>query len=328
MRGFVMELNRKHVQPRFSLLIIGLAFILTACGGGGGGSTNPVTASQGVFVDSVIEGLRFETSTQSGLTDLNGIFNYIPGETVKFYVGDILIGSAAGAERLTPIDLVPGAVDETNSQVTNIARFLQTLDSDSDPSNGIKIGDSIRSALTGQTLDFSLSEATFETAFDSLNTAVLGGLTIVTAADAQAHLRTTLDAIAGGSTGNNSLGSLSITGTAADTAVIGSSFTPATVISNSVWLESSTGNGVQFSISGYNEIVGAVSFSYFGSSFYKYDLSCGSVVAGDRCSNVTIDLGARSATFNNLILDVGPSSYGGFTNMATDSIVLNGTLYW
>ena len=127
--------------------------ILTACGGGGGGSSSPDSNVQtssgsnvqkGVFIDSAVEGITFKTATQSGTTESAGTFNYLPGEIVSFYIGDILIGSSQGQALLTPLDFVSGATDETNPQVTdpyvtNILRFLQSLDSDNDPVNGITI---------------------------------------------------------------------------------------------------------------------------------------------------------------------------------------------
>jgi hypothetical protein len=53
---------------------------------------------------------------------------------VTFSIGGITLGSAVGQPQLTPIDLVPGAIDATDQQVTNILRFVQSLDADSDPS--------------------------------------------------------------------------------------------------------------------------------------------------------------------------------------------------
>lgn len=307
----------------FTIIVV---LLFSACAD----SANPVTVSQGIFIDAPVEGIRFETTTQSGLTNVSGTFNYLPGETVSFYIGDILIGSAVGTERLTPIDFVLGAVDENNEEVTNILRFLQTLDSDANLSNGINISDSAHSALTGQVLDFSLSQPAFEAAFDSINTAVLGGsLIMVTAADAQAHLRSTLNAIisepAGG---DNTYGSLSITGSATDIAANGSTFVPVQVAAGSVWL--AAGSSVQLSVRKFEAQVNQVMFTNFGTTgFYQYVINCGSIVAGDSCSNVTVDLVARSITFDNVTLEIANPGDSGlsYTNAATAPIILNGTLF-
>jgi hypothetical protein len=81
--------------------------VLIACGGGGGGSGSGTTALEGVFVDSTVEGIRFQTPTHEGTTDSNGTFTYEPGEQIQFYIGDILLGEVAGKAQITPIDLVP-----------------------------------------------------------------------------------------------------------------------------------------------------------------------------------------------------------------------------
>jgi hypothetical protein len=67
--------------------------ILTACGDGGSSSSGS-NVQNGVFIDSAVEGVTFTTATQSGTTDSDGSFSYLPGEIVSFYIGDILIGSA------------------------------------------------------------------------------------------------------------------------------------------------------------------------------------------------------------------------------------------
>ena len=71
-------------------------------------------------------------------------------------IGDIVIGSAKGDVKLTPISLVPGAVDETHPKVQNIVRFLLTVDDDANPSNGIQITEAVRNAAIGQSIDFDL----------------------------------------------------------------------------------------------------------------------------------------------------------------------------
>ena len=116
-----------------SLAVISMLFLLAACGGGGdggnGGATQELT---GQFIDSAVTGLYYEASPSglTGTTDASGTFKYKAGDTIEFYVGDILIGSAPAEPIMTPVTLVIGAVDETHSVVINIAAFLQSLDSD------------------------------------------------------------------------------------------------------------------------------------------------------------------------------------------------------
>ena len=115
----------------------------------------------GVFVDSPVEGLQWISGNMAGTTDVNGVFNYISGATVQFYVGDILIGEALGNSVIIPIDLVADAQDINHTTVINIVRFLMTLDDDNDAANGIKIVQAISDLALGVSVDFTQSTADF-----------------------------------------------------------------------------------------------------------------------------------------------------------------------
>ena len=186
----------KKIKNNLVIILTLITFFLSACGGGGsnppddhGDSTNT-----GYFVDSAVSGLSYVTSSGiTGVTDATGAFEYAPGDTVTFSIGDVVIGEATGASLLTPVSLVPGATDETDTTVTNIARFLQSLDDDGDPNNGITIHADIAIAAAGQSLDFS--SANFDTdagtLVETLRDAAYGAGdtgTLVDAATAQAHL--------------------------------------------------------------------------------------------------------------------------------------------
>ena len=118
----------------------------------------PIGTLQGVFIDSPVSGLRYETETHSGYTDENGKFDYEEGETVTFYVGDIKLGTAIATGEVSPIDIASteNATIET-LEVQNIAAFLQTLDLDGDPSNGIVINDEVSDAISLSEIDFTQS---------------------------------------------------------------------------------------------------------------------------------------------------------------------------
>ncbi len=145
-----------------ALLFVFISIFLVACGGSGGNNDAPGAVQQGQFIDSIVIGLRYETSTTSGVTDTQGRFNYREGEIVRFFVGDVFLGEAVGQVIITPIELVDGATDESNTQVLNIVIFLQSIDDDGDESNGIKITDAANNAAIGQTVDFTLAEGVFE----------------------------------------------------------------------------------------------------------------------------------------------------------------------
>lgn len=164
---------------------------LTACGGGGGGDAisgggNPsggdggedgggdtpppaVTYNTGVFLDSPVKGLRYATPTLSGITDVDGRFNYNDGEVVTFSLGGTTIGSTPGSATVTPFSLYSveppekeriitsalfnGKSVQTLDKALNIASLLQNLDADQNPDNGIDLGNA-DAVLKDLTLDF------------------------------------------------------------------------------------------------------------------------------------------------------------------------------
>lgn len=172
--------------------IVVAAGLLSACGGGGGGSSpNPAAGGQssgggalltGRFVDGPVANLRFATPSQTGKTNANGEFTYRAGETVSFFVGDILIGQAPGAATVSPFTLAgttpPTSAKEINLAVRqanrntlpfqtnrasplqmtgNISAFLQTLDEDGNPANGQQIPDAVHGLANGKTINFAQS---------------------------------------------------------------------------------------------------------------------------------------------------------------------------
>ena len=140
-----------------AIALLGLLVAYTGCSGR--------DYETGYFIDDPVDGLYFITATQSGYTNADGAFRYKEGEIVSFYVGDILVGEAAGAAEITPFDLAGTTPPLTNIEVVriinqmqqnnwissidmavNIAVFLQTLDADGIYSNGIQIPDQVLAA--------------------------------------------------------------------------------------------------------------------------------------------------------------------------------------
>ncbi len=129
----------------------------------------------GVFVGGPVIGLRYETLTRSGLTDERGKFEYADTETVTFTVGGVVLGTARGAQRISPFDLF-GIVPPTDpaelrallrdnvltefDRAANVALFLQALDADRDPTNGVDVTSS-GATLAGVSLGFDESFASF-----------------------------------------------------------------------------------------------------------------------------------------------------------------------
>ena len=96
------------MKTRFAFWAL-TALALGGCGGGGGSED---TQREGVFVDSPVQGVRYVTASGSGTTNASGVFVYLAGEIVAFYVGDILLGQTSDKAEVTPIDLVAGQLPD------------------------------------------------------------------------------------------------------------------------------------------------------------------------------------------------------------------------
>jgi len=190
-------------------LLVSISFcFLSACGGGGGGTasstgtgTSPTppatpTVFVGEFLDSAVANIKYKTATQSGATNIDGQFNYLAGETVTFSVGSVTLPLTLAAKTITPMNLA-NTTDMGNNTVLNLLVFLQSLDEDGTPGNGIKIPDAANAAATA-VIDFTVSPTEFRKneVFTTLvkSSSGSGTKTPVTTAVALAHFVDTLDA--------------------------------------------------------------------------------------------------------------------------------------
>ena len=91
------------------------------------------------------------------MTKADGVFEYQTGEKVTFSIGGLVLGSAAGKEIVTPLDLVPDAKNASDQRVVNICVVLQTLDQDGNPDNGILISEQAASFVSqyGKGINFN-----------------------------------------------------------------------------------------------------------------------------------------------------------------------------
>jgi hypothetical protein len=197
----------KGLKWFLSLLLINM---LVGCGGGGGGGDGGSTAAgnavdkvvvkSGVFLDSAVGGIDFVSGGQQGTTDANGTFQYEEGKKVRFSVGGVLIGESVTQPVVTPVNLVEQG-DLSNPAVINIARFLQTLDDDGDPSNGISVSSEIAQQIrqAAAPMDFNVATAQFEeknqVLIDRLRVVPLkggGDRQIVSSEEATSHLASTV----------------------------------------------------------------------------------------------------------------------------------------
>lgn len=112
----------------------------------------------GLFAGPV-RGLRYETPTQSGVTDDRGSFSYRPGEAVTFAVGGLVLGSVDGGPRVNLAQLVnrsDGKVDRLGDpMVTNLGRLVLTLDSDGDLENGVTIAPVLHDLIGPMVINFN-----------------------------------------------------------------------------------------------------------------------------------------------------------------------------
>ncbi|MER0215833.1 MAG: adhesin [Nitrosomonas sp.] len=106
----------------------------------------PTGPATGILVDSPVSGVAFAaTSGKSGTTDEKGSFNFNHGDKIEFKLGGLTLGNIPGSQIVTPIEL---AGDNAN-KLQNLLVLLQSLDSDSDLSNGISISRETANAVKG-----------------------------------------------------------------------------------------------------------------------------------------------------------------------------------
>lgn len=176
--------------------------MLTACGGGGdsgsgsnGGGTETGNKPQhtAVFVDAAVGGLNYQCDDYASITNANGEFLFDDGDSCEFSVGNQRLGSVtlkAGNTLVTPY----GLAQDDKDKAIRIAALLQTLDSDSNPENGITL-DKTQLEKLG-IIEWS-SDETFNTSLiEALKTAGLDK-PVVSLAAAKAHLSATLARISG-----------------------------------------------------------------------------------------------------------------------------------
>ena len=137
-----------------ALGVAGLS-LLAACGGGGGEDAAqpnaPVlpapppaaTVQSGVFKDANVGGLSYVSGGESGVTGLDGRFRCETGAQVSFSIGTVELGSTECTSLVIPASLTAsGELDDPVA--VGLAQFLQMLDFDGDPTNGIEISAAVQ----------------------------------------------------------------------------------------------------------------------------------------------------------------------------------------
>lgn len=124
-----------------------LSIILIACSSSGNDSGNEgvdddatTVEASGIFIGAkAVEGLSYKTATHEGSTDVNGTFQYQEGESIEFSLGNMVLGEVTAAQTITASDLTGSGLLLKDVQLSNILRILQTLDTDCNYNNGLKL---------------------------------------------------------------------------------------------------------------------------------------------------------------------------------------------
>jgi len=165
-------------------------------GGGGGSSTPDDTTQTGYFIDSAVKGLNYSTNSgASGITDVNGAFKYNSTDTdITFKIGSITLANfdllnIPTDKKILPTDLAGvGRNNTNNATVLKILRFVQSLDSDNTPSNGIDINSTTSSSLTS-TINITDTNVTISMLINILRPI---GISLISETQAISHYEATL----------------------------------------------------------------------------------------------------------------------------------------
>ncbi len=135
---------------------------LTGCGGASSSDPDPGPVSRtGTFGSTAVSGLHYQSGdAATRTTDERGRFRYTGDHNVTFSIGDLTLGEAPGAAKVTVLSVSGGAVSASAPGVTNKLILLQTLDADGDLNNGIQLTEQIQGAVSGNAVDLDFDQAT------------------------------------------------------------------------------------------------------------------------------------------------------------------------
>jgi hypothetical protein len=170
-----------------NLFLVFFLFFFHGCGGGGASTSSsvnetlaplPTTPTSSILIgyinDSFINGIEYRCGELTGITGedgRDGSFRFKSDCTVEFYIGKVHLGDINGSLLSSELTIFPANIvdpllrtsDINNTKVINFARFVQSLDSDNNTSNGITIDAITRtklSAVNVDELDLTLSIST------------------------------------------------------------------------------------------------------------------------------------------------------------------------
>lgn len=173
-----MATNHNAVHSKLFFLLV-LFFLFLGCSGGGGGGNDDPDTVTGRFIDDPVAGINYNCSSgTTGVTNASGEYTCNIGDDVTFSIGPVTLGTlSAQSAFITPYSLFPG----DNEAAINLAKLLQSVDSDGDPFDGvITLDEAQLNALPANT-DFS------DPGFQASIEAALG-ITLVDTMTAMNHL--------------------------------------------------------------------------------------------------------------------------------------------
>ncbi|MGD0853732.1 MAG: CocE/NonD family hydrolase [Acidimicrobiales bacterium] len=112
----------------------------------------------GVLAGPIV-GLKYQTPSIAGVTNERGEFHFRKGESVVFLVGGLVLGSVEGAPRVNLaqfVDRSDARIERLNDPiVTNLARFVQTLDQDGNAESGVTIAPVVNEIVEPMSINFN-----------------------------------------------------------------------------------------------------------------------------------------------------------------------------
>lgn len=274
--------------PRRITAMVCMSLALAGCGGGDSSAVGASTSFTGKFVDAAVAGMAYRcgsSTVTTGLTTATGEYTCTTGQSVAFYVGDILIGSVSSAMAVvTPLDLVGASASPTNARVMNIVRFLMSISSTNPTTGTITIDPAVATAAVGKTADFAVGS----TVLDTLISTIKPGATVYTTAQATTHVAASITGLFAGNYSGTYGGS-----------------------SNGNWSIAIDANGVANGTSDAGAITGTMATTLSTGSTYGFSGMAGSV---PWTGTLNISTKIFSGTWND-----GAGSTGTFTGKVASS---------
>ena len=136
-----------------AIIVLSSSLLLIGCGGDTASNmsttanaTNKNTFQGiGYYVDSAVEGVRYECGKETGITNQDGKFTFQRGENCLFSLGGLVLRSTDSSKLKDNVIIL-----EDNNAT---AQFLQSLDSDGNADNGINISAQTTSLIEKKNLD-------------------------------------------------------------------------------------------------------------------------------------------------------------------------------